>query len=307
MAVSIYTLMERSITNMGAVHPKVKDLALELIRLAYHEGLYVQITSGYRSNAEQLKLYNQGRTTPGAKVTNAGPGQSVHNYGYAIDYVLVSEDGARAIWVVNADWRRVAAIGKRLGFQWGGDWSKFPDPPHLDVGGLSWQQLKAGRRPTVPNVPERNYLGIGDSGPKVKALQDCLNRVGIKIAVDSDYGPATEAAVKRFQEKRGLAADGFYGPGGAAEMNKALKEGKEPVPTVKPAGGPKKEEDEQVELTAAQRKELAAIFKEAREKDIFSSDEHEKSIVDGTMSVSRLMYLQTIIAGAALNGGKRIQ
>lgn len=241
--ISVYTLMSRSIANMGAVNPKVKDLALELIKRAYHEGINVQITSGYRSNAEQQKLYNQGRTTAGSVVTNAGPGQSVHNYGYAIDYVLVNEDGSKAIWVVNKDWKRVAAIGKQLGFQWGGDWSKFPDPPHLDMGGLSWQQLKAGRRPSVPNVPDRGYLGAGDSGPKVKALQEYLNKVGIKVGVDSDYGPATEAAVKLFQTKRGLKADGIYGAGSLAEMNKALKEldKPDPKPVVKPKPKPEAE------------------------------------------------------------------
>src|SRR5690606_33820569 len=111
----------------------------------------VQISSGYRSNAEQQKLYNQGRTTPGNIVTNARPGQSVHNYGLAIDFFLVSDDGNRALWTVNNKWKRVAAIGKSMGFQWGGDWKSFPDYPHLDMQkGLSLSQLAAGKRPTIP-------------------------------------------------------------------------------------------------------------------------------------------------------------
>lgn len=276
--ISVYSLMSRSISNMGAVNSKVKDLAMELIKRAYHEGINVQITSGYRSNAEQKKLYNQGRTTSGNVVTNAGPGQSVHNYGYAIDYVLLNNEGTTAIWVVNNDWKRVAAIGKQLGFQWGGDWSKFPDPPHLDMGGLSWQQLQAGRRPSVPDVPDRGYLGAGDSGPKVKALQEYLNKVGIKINADSDYGPATEAAVKLFQEKRGLAADGIYGAGSLAEMNKALKELDKPQPTpvVRPKPTPKPEAETagKGEPTMAERifeaatASLAGEWKKAFDLDI---------------------------------------
>lgn len=59
-------------------------------------------------------------------------------------------------------------------------------------------------------------------------------------------------------------------------------------------------------LNKSEREEVARVFKHAREKGIFSSAEHEKSIINGTMTLSRLQYLQTIIAGAGINGGKRI-
>nr|WGD98862.1 M15 family metallopeptidase [Bacillus safensis] len=90
-----------------------------MIKQAYKEGIFVQITSGYRSFAEQNKLYAKGRTASGNIVTKAKGGQSNHNYGLAIDYVLLSTDGKKAIWTVNEKWRRVAQIGKSLGFSWG--------------------------------------------------------------------------------------------------------------------------------------------------------------------------------------------
>lgn len=153
MTVSVDTLISRSIKNMGAVHPQIKERAIELIRRSYNEGIRVQISSGYRSNAEQQKLYNQGRTTPGNIVTNAKPGQSIHNYGLAIDYFLVSSDGLTALWTVNAQWRRVAAIAKTMGFEWGGDWKGFVDYPHLQyTGGLTIAQLQSGKRPTIPDI-----------------------------------------------------------------------------------------------------------------------------------------------------------
>lgn len=148
--VSLSTLIERSTKNMGSVHPVVKETILEVIKRAYAEGINVQISSGYRSNAEQQRLYNQGRTTPGNIVTNAKPGQSMHNYGLAVDYFLTNEAGTTAVWTVNDKWRRVATIAKSLGFAWGGDWRGFVDYPHLEMtGGLTLAQLQAGKRPNL--------------------------------------------------------------------------------------------------------------------------------------------------------------
>ncbi|MFJ5622021.1 M15 family metallopeptidase [Peribacillus loiseleuriae] len=93
----------------------VKESALEVIKLAYTECIYVQIPDGYRSIAEQDKLYAQGRTAPGKVVTNAKGGQSNHNYGLAVDYFLLTPDGKTALWTVNNDWLRVATIAKSFG------------------------------------------------------------------------------------------------------------------------------------------------------------------------------------------------
>lgn len=220
MTVSLQTLIDRSIKNMGSgINPQVKEYALELIRRAYGEGIYVQISSGYRSNAEQQKLYNQGRTTPGNIVTNARPGQSVHNYGLAIDFFLVSDDGNTALWTVNDKWKRVAAIGKSMGFQWGGDWKSFPDYPHLDMQkGLSLSQLAAGKRPHIPPLTPKDWLEVGDTGNAVKELQEDLNTIGIKVTVDGIYEEDVKEAVMLFQQRTGLLKDGKYGSASKQKM-----------------------------------------------------------------------------------------
>ena len=46
----------------------------------------------------------------------------------------------------------------------------------------------------------------------VPSLQDLLNARGHHVTVDGIYGPSTEAAVKAFQQSKGLAADGIVGP-----------------------------------------------------------------------------------------------
>lgn len=109
-----------------------------------------------RTFAEQEVLYAQGRTRPGKIVTNAKGGQSYHNYGLAVDIVLlVDRDGngtfEAASWETNvdfdedgkADWQEVVAIFKRYGWEWGGDW-KFSDKPHFQkTFGKSIKQLQS--------------------------------------------------------------------------------------------------------------------------------------------------------------------
>jgi peptidoglycan hydrolase-like protein with peptidoglycan-binding domain len=49
-------------------------------------------------------------------------------------------------------------------------------------------------------------------GPAVEALQHLLRHHGQNIAADGQFGPKTAAAVKAFQQSKGLAADGKAGP-----------------------------------------------------------------------------------------------
>jgi len=105
----------------------------------------------FRSNKEQDALYLKR-----PKVTNAKGGESYHNYGLAIDIVLLKDkngDGTfeTASWETNvdfdgdgvADWMEVVKIFKSYGWEWGGDW-KFTDMPHFQkTYGLSIKQLQA--------------------------------------------------------------------------------------------------------------------------------------------------------------------
>jgi hypothetical protein len=63
-------------------------------------------------------------------------------------------------------------------------------------------------RITVPQTdPERAMLRKGDQGGSVKLLQHLLG-----ITDDGQFGPATKAAVEKFQASHGLTADGLVGP-----------------------------------------------------------------------------------------------
>lgn len=93
--------------------------------LSEDRGVQTTIGSGYRSPQEQARLYAQGRTAPGPRVTNAPPGGSEHNKGLAAD--LVPGKGQQGKGTEQA----VGSAAKNLGLGWGGDFSKLYDPYHV--------------------------------------------------------------------------------------------------------------------------------------------------------------------------------
>lgn len=62
-------------------------------------------------------------------------------------------------------------------------------------------------------------LKRGSSGPDVLTLQSALKQLGFDPnGVDGRFGAGTEAAVKAFQQSKGLTADGLVGPGTMAAL-----------------------------------------------------------------------------------------
>ncbi|MFD9624598.1 M15 family metallopeptidase [Peribacillus muralis] len=137
------------------LHPIVAQKKDELIQQANELGIPIIITAGYRSVEEQNELYEKGRLSTGNIVTYAKGGESLHNFGLAIDFALLNKQG-EAIWDMEydgndngkSDWMEVVTVAKELGFDWGGDWPGFKDFPHLQMTfGLSLRELQQGRQP----------------------------------------------------------------------------------------------------------------------------------------------------------------
>jgi peptidoglycan hydrolase-like protein with peptidoglycan-binding domain len=58
---------------------------------------------------------------------------------------------------------------------------------------------------------QRGSVATPDSARQIALLQSLLNEVGLLGDVDGDFGPGTEAAVRRFQAQSGLVVDGVAG------------------------------------------------------------------------------------------------
>ncbi len=127
--------------RIKTLHPQIRNKAKEFINRAKKElGIKLRITAALRTREEQDQLYAQGRTTPGKIITNAKAGQSLHNYGLAIDVVEIKN--GNALWN-NPNWNKIAALGKSLSFTWGADWKDFKDKPHFQYTfGKTLNQLK---------------------------------------------------------------------------------------------------------------------------------------------------------------------
>lgn len=74
----------------------------------------------------------------------------------------------------------------------------------------------ASKYPTVKSIKEIGSVPAtsrkGDSGTKVVKLQQALECLGYYSGtIDGDYGDGTYKAVKKFQQKRGMKADGIAG------------------------------------------------------------------------------------------------
>jgi len=116
-------------------------------------GITVLVTCTYRSPEEQDKLYAQGRTAPGRKVTNARAGKSRHNArsadgtpaSQAFDVVPLRY--GKPVWGTSGNgidedptddqkddlevWQRVGAHGEAVGLEWAGRWASFREFPHF--------------------------------------------------------------------------------------------------------------------------------------------------------------------------------
>jgi peptidoglycan L-alanyl-D-glutamate endopeptidase CwlK len=143
--------------RLDDLHPQVRIMARQLLQRASCAGIPLTVTFTSRSLQTQAALYAQGRTAPGRIITNARAGHSYHNYGLALD-VVPTELLALPRWGDTPDhqartdelWGEVGAIGRSIGFRWGGDFTRFTDRPHFEWSGeLTLADLRAGRQPST--------------------------------------------------------------------------------------------------------------------------------------------------------------
>ena len=173
------------------------------IKKAHGETLSVR--GWYRTYAEQVKFY----TRPHSAAV-AVPGYSNHGLGLAID---VSNFGGVGQFN-NARRKKMISILKKHG--WTEDEGRRVNEPwHLvyspakDKGkGSAAKPAGAKRKPLRPLT-----IRQGSTKGRIHLLQEVLKHTGDYTGkVDAKFGPTTDAAVKRFQKRVGLVADGIVGP-----------------------------------------------------------------------------------------------
>lgn len=144
-----------TLQRIEEIHPNLRNELRQIyseICEALTNGLSCRFVQVYRSFEEQHAIFLQR-----PKVSNADAGQSYHNYGLAVDFVLLNDknhDGIigsdEIIWDKNTDidkdklidWMEVVKIFQKYGWKWGGDWNKNKDYPHLEkTFGYNWRGL----------------------------------------------------------------------------------------------------------------------------------------------------------------------
>ena len=123
-------MSSRSITDL---HPQFQPLASQFLTVAKQRGFDVLLYCTYRSLPEQAALYAQGRTAPGAIVTDAPAGSSAHNYGLAFDACPMNN--GKPVWSdVDPLWATYGALALACGLDWAGA-AGFPfrEFPHCQM------------------------------------------------------------------------------------------------------------------------------------------------------------------------------
>jgi len=119
------------------------------------KGWRVRIASANRTWEEQDALFAKGRGAGGSIVTNARGGQSNHNFGIAWDLAIIDENGKYV--TDNAQYNKIASVGKKMGLEWGGDWRSFKDSPHYQIKvGLTLSEMRDLMRRGKP-IPVPDY------------------------------------------------------------------------------------------------------------------------------------------------------
>ncbi len=99
--------------DLDLLAPFVKarlDLALENLK---KQGVNAHVFEAYRSPQRQDQLYAQGRTTPGKVVTKSKGYFSFHQFGLAVDWAGLDDNGE---WTWAIDYRPIIDECKRQGF-----------------------------------------------------------------------------------------------------------------------------------------------------------------------------------------------
>lgn len=192
-------------------------------------GIPMIINSAYRTIAQQLLLFNWlNGTSPVAL-----PGRSNHQSGLALD---IEDPRGWERFLIPHGWKPLAGDPPHFDYLGGGTkdirsqailafqklWNKnHPNDKIWEDGDWGPQTEDSLNNSPItgfdiaPWDDKPRILRLSKprmEGSDVIKLQEALKKGGIAISVDGEFGPATDTAVKEFQQQKSLIADGIVGP-----------------------------------------------------------------------------------------------
>ena len=213
-----------------AAFPYVQPPAKQALKKAIDDrGMPMQINSAYRTIAQQMLLYNDSANNPNPV---APPGASNHQTGLAID---IEDPRGWEPYLMRYGWNPLAGDPPHFNYEGSGTidirsksilafqqlWNtNNPNDKISEDGGFGPQTEAAlNRSPAqgfakTPWDHQPRLLRLTQprmEGADVVKLQEALKKAGIAIGVDGEFGPGTDKAVKEFQAKKTLTADGIVG------------------------------------------------------------------------------------------------
>ncbi|MEG4197272.1 peptidoglycan-binding protein [Microcoleus sp. Pol12A5] len=215
---------------LDAAFPYVQSPAKQALQRAIQDrGQTMQVNSAYRTIAQQMLLYNDRSNNPNPV---AAPGASNHQTGLAID---IEDPRGWEVYLMQYGWHPLP--GDPPHFDYIGDgtidlrsksilafqqlWNQ--NNPHEMIGedgGFGPHTEDALNRSPAPGFSKAPWDGKPRTlrlavprmeGSDVLKLQESLKKAGMIVGTDGEFGPATDKAVKEFQQKKGLKSDGIVG------------------------------------------------------------------------------------------------
>jgi Putative peptidoglycan binding domain/D-alanyl-D-alanine carboxypeptidase len=192
--------------------------------VAQQPGLKMTISSAYRTVAQQHILYQVYRRDSKLIPLAAKPGNSNHEDGLAID---VGNYNAWKPYLLAHGWQWLGGNDPVHFFENNGRddvgnlgvkafqtlWNKYNPTDRMTVDGNFGDQTAAKMdRCPIAGFGTVTVFRIGDTGSTINRIQQSLTHAGFPTPVTGVFDRDTQAAVARFQLKKGLSADGVVGP-----------------------------------------------------------------------------------------------
>ncbi len=224
--------------------PEVQAMAKEHILRCADAGIELLIYCTLRDAQEQARLYRQSRTKEqvqkkmdqltakgfpalakilkdvgpqksGPKVTNAGPGESFHQYSRAYDCVPVLQ--GKPIWGTGGEgaalWDKVGKLGKKCGLEWAGEWTTFREFPHFQfTGGKALSDFMQERYGAPAAIPA-GVLGMAApmlaASPESDALRAALAEANTVLFVFGSQAGVADKDLRKTFDLATLVAKSF--------------------------------------------------------------------------------------------------